>query len=105
MRSTRALIDGGFPRVGRVVAIAWMVVMPFAQMGCFGKHRGPWREATAQDVEVLREHYHVDVGDRTVLRRDVSVWFIGPASGYPEWAVRDADGVVTVVAPRDAAGR
>lgn len=67
--------------------------------GCFGKHPGPWRPATPQDLEVLREHYKLDTADRDFVRRDVSVWFIGPASGYPEWAVRNKDGTIEIVAP------
>ena len=67
--------------------------------GCFGKHPGPWRAATPEDLEVLRDHYKVETENRELLRRDVSVWFIGPASGYTEWAVRSDDGEIEIVAP------
>jgi hypothetical protein len=65
--------------------------------GCFGKHPGPWRAANPEDFEVLRAHYKVETESREVLRRDVSVWFIGPASGYPEWAFRNGDGTIEIV--------
>ena len=68
--------------------------------GCFGKHPGPWRAAKPEDLEVLRDHYNFETEDREVLRRDVSVWFIGPASGYPEWAIRHDDGVIEIIARR-----
>jgi hypothetical protein len=65
--------------------------------GCFGKHPGPWRAANPEDFEVLRAHYKVETESREVLRRDVSVWFIGPASGYPEWEIRNGDGTIEIV--------
>ena len=70
-----------------------------AMGGCFGKHPGPWRAATPGDLEVLRDHYKVETENREVLRRDVSIWFIGPASGYPEWGVRNDKGAIEIVAP------
>jgi hypothetical protein len=70
--------------------------------GCIGKRPGPWYDAPSKDLDVLRGHYGVDIGDRPVLKRDVTVWMIGPASGYPEWAVRNEDGSIEVVAPRAA---
>jgi hypothetical protein len=68
--------------------------------GCIGKRPGPWYDAPPQDLDVLRDHYGVKLDDRPVLKRDVAVWMIGPASGYPEWALRNGDGSIEVVAPR-----
>jgi hypothetical protein len=70
-----------------------------AMGGCFGKHPGPWRAAPPEDLEVLRDHYKVETENREVLRRDVSIWFIGPASGYPEWGVKNDEGAIEIVAP------
>lgn len=67
--------------------------------GCVGKIPGDWRPATPRDLEILHDTYTFDAADREVLRRDVTVWFIGPASGYPEWGVKRADGTVEIVAP------
>jgi hypothetical protein len=70
-----------------------------AMGGCFGKHPGPWRAASPTDLETLRDHYKIETANRDIVRRDVSVWVIGPASGYPEWGVKREDGSVQIVAP------
>jgi hypothetical protein len=88
---------GACARLGSAIAAIGLPLALLALGGCFGKHPGPWREATAQDLEVLRDHYKVDAGNREVVRRDVSVWFIGPASGYPEWGLRNGDGTIEIV--------
>jgi hypothetical protein len=86
----------------RRTTILAVVVSPcllLALGGCFGKHPSAWRAAGPDDLERLRDHYKVETEGREVLRRDVSVWFIGPASGYPEWGVKREDGSVEIVAP------
>ena len=70
-----------------------------AMGGCFGKHPGPWRAASPTDLETLRDHYKIETANRDIVRRDVSVWVIVPASGYPEWGVKREDGSVQIVAP------
>lgn len=84
----------------RILATIASPCLLLALGGCFGKHPGPWRAANSEDLEVLRVHYKVETESREVLRRDVSVWFIGPASGYSEWAVRQDDGAIEIVAPK-----
>jgi hypothetical protein len=81
----------------RILATIASPCLLLALGGCFGKHSGPWRAANSEDLEVLRVHYKVETESREVLRRDVSVWFIGPASGYPEWAFRNGDGTIEIV--------
>jgi hypothetical protein len=73
-----------------------------AMGGCFGKHPGPWRAASPEDLETLRDYYKIETANRDVVRRDVSIWFIGPASGYPEWGVKREDGSVEIVAPKSS---
>jgi len=65
---------------------------------------GPWRielrlcgQSRANSAATTRGNQAAEAEDSEVVRRDVSVWFIGPASGYPEWVFRNGDGTIEIV--------
>jgi hypothetical protein len=80
---------------GRGLASALAAASMLAAGGCAAP--SAWRAADAEDIEQL-QRVGVETDGRDLVRRDVTVFFLFiPASGYPEWGERAADGSIEVI--------
>lgn len=84
------------PNARTHVALIFAAIAMLAVPGCGTKSYSAWRPLSDGDVRTLREHYGLETRGRDLLRRDVSVmmFFIFPATGYPQWGERFPDGRV-----------